>query len=428
MNIKKILLPVDGSDGSLIAMETARDLAKKFNAQIILLNVVEIGFRGSMYEFYAYDPAVEESLVNRGCRILDDTEARFVKSGYKAPIHSDRTKVTDEKNQTRYEYHSNINLDHGDLHHPASAGEDPQFEGTEFEDEVRKEQHHPLHETQIKEGKLHNPAGAGEDPDFEGTPLDPEYSEIDNDNKDLSGSRTDHPSYKKDKARPFTDVDTHSGPINNPQNMADQGYFNADVDPKLDSGSTPTPHFDAGVNATDTMNPEGMGNNYDVREPKSDHNSAVPERRGPVGVENSPRVNTHVSPELKGDLHPNQMNPNFVDQDSNANQMGLKNDATRHDTRGYENEHDVLREDAQLIGTQGMGYDDDIVIKKVSLSGQPGEVIVDFCNKHNIDLIVMATRGSSGMRRFFIGSVTNYVLHHSNVPLLAIPVKDDEKK
>lgn len=422
MKIKKILLPVDGSDGSLIALETARDMAKKFDAQIILLNVVDIAFRGSMYEFYAYDPSMEKSLVDRGCRILDDTEAKFERSGYKAPIHSDRREVKDEKNQTRYEYHTDINLDHGELHHPASAGEDPMFEGTEFAREKRREDHHPMHETQINEGKLNHPAGTGEDPDFEGTAFDQNDRYKSEDGHDNAGYRTDHPQKADDKKdsthmsrndqmlREDKDKGITSTQLNNPQNMGDQGYYNADADPRLkDSYQKPA------VNSGQPMAPAVPPGNYDAVEPKSDHNSAVPERRGPVGVENSPRINTEVSPELKGDVHPNQKNPNFVDEESNANQMGLENEKTRHATRGYDNQ-----------STDSKG--DDITIKKVSLTGQPGEVIVEFSDRHNIDLIVMATRGSSGMKRFIAGSVTNYVLHHSRVPLLAIPVKDDEKE
>jgi Universal stress protein UspA and related nucleotide-binding proteins len=48
---------------------------------------------------------------------------------------------------------------------------------------------------------------------------------------------------------------------------------------------------------------------------------------------------------------------------------------------------------------------------------------VTYADENPVDLIVMATRGMTRVRRFFVGSVTNYVVHHSKVPVLAIPVE-----
>ncbi len=40
MEMKKILVPTDGSEDNQKALETAKKMAEKFNAQIILLNIV----------------------------------------------------------------------------------------------------------------------------------------------------------------------------------------------------------------------------------------------------------------------------------------------------------------------------------------------------------------------------------------------------
>ena len=77
MKVEKILLPVDGSDGSNIAIEAARKIGEKFGAKIILLNVVDVGNRASMHEYYAYDPTVEDALVKRGQRILEDSKEKL---------------------------------------------------------------------------------------------------------------------------------------------------------------------------------------------------------------------------------------------------------------------------------------------------------------------------------------------------------------
>jgi nucleotide-binding universal stress UspA family protein len=49
--------------------------------------------------------------------------------------------------------------------------------------------------------------------------------------------------------------------------------------------------------------------------------------------------------------------------------------------------------------------------------------IIEFCNKHAFDLIVMGTSGSSGIKEVIIGSVTANVIAKSSVPVLAIPDK-----
>ncbi len=60
--------------------------------------------------------------------------------------------------------------------------------------------------------------------------------------------------------------------------------------------------------------------------------------------------------------------------------------------------------------------------------GTPGVQIQTYIEKNPVDLVIMATQNNSTLRRILIGSVTNYVLHHSTVPVLAIPVKTQENK
>ncbi|AFY42977.1 universal stress protein [Nostoc sp. PCC 7107] len=46
--------------------------------------------------------------------------------------------------------------------------------------------------------------------------------------------------------------------------------------------------------------------------------------------------------------------------------------------------------------------------------GNPGNTICKMAAEWNADLIVMGHRGRSGLAEFFLGSVSNYVLHHAN--------------
>lgn len=62
-------------------------------------------------------------------------------------------------------------------------------------------------------------------------------------------------------------------------------------------------------------------------------------------------------------------------------------------------------------------------VKAVLLVGHPAEEIVDYADTENIDLIVMATHGWSGLRRWVIGSVAGKVVSASNRPVALIRAK-----
>jgi nucleotide-binding universal stress UspA family protein len=53
--------------------------------------------------------------------------------------------------------------------------------------------------------------------------------------------------------------------------------------------------------------------------------------------------------------------------------------------------------------------------------GEPGREIVRLATRQGADLIVMGTHGMGAAARLFFGSVTDYVLRHTPVPLLAVP-------
>jgi len=62
------------------------------------------------------------------------------------------------------------------------------------------------------------------------------------------------------------------------------------------------------------------------------------------------------------------------------------------------------------------------------LRGDPAKVIIDAALNAQIDLIVLATHGKSGMDAFWAGSVAHKICSQSKVPLLLIPVKVDRSK
>jgi len=56
--------------------------------------------------------------------------------------------------------------------------------------------------------------------------------------------------------------------------------------------------------------------------------------------------------------------------------------------------------------------------------GDPARKILDFIQTESVDMVVMATRGTKG--DFPFGSVTEKVVKHSPVPVVSIPIREDE--
>lgn len=55
------------------------------------------------------------------------------------------------------------------------------------------------------------------------------------------------------------------------------------------------------------------------------------------------------------------------------------------------------------------------------ISGKPGEAIIEAMKECGADVVVMGSRGLGAIRRTFVGSVSDYVLHHSPVPVIICP-------
>ncbi|KAK6176959.1 hypothetical protein SNE40_015159 [Patella caerulea] len=56
--------------------------------------------------------------------------------------------------------------------------------------------------------------------------------------------------------------------------------------------------------------------------------------------------------------------------------------------------------------------------RMLRLSGDPGHAIVKASETEKVDCIVTGTRGLGTVRRTLLGSVSDYIIHHSHVPVL----------
>jgi nucleotide-binding universal stress UspA family protein len=61
-----------------------------------------------------------------------------------------------------------------------------------------------------------------------------------------------------------------------------------------------------------------------------------------------------------------------------------------------------------------------IEVETTLAQGNPPDAIIREADAKGADLIVVGSRGFSGAKQFFIGSVPNSVLHHSSIPVLLV--------
>ncbi|XP_055883265.1 uncharacterized protein LOC106063077 isoform X2 [Biomphalaria glabrata] len=62
--------------------------------------------------------------------------------------------------------------------------------------------------------------------------------------------------------------------------------------------------------------------------------------------------------------------------------------------------------------------------KLLRLTGEPGAAIIQAAQEHKVHCIVTGSRGLGTVRRTLIGSVSDYILHHSHVPVLVCRHKE----
>lgn len=59
-------------------------------------------------------------------------------------------------------------------------------------------------------------------------------------------------------------------------------------------------------------------------------------------------------------------------------------------------------------------------INTAILTGDPASAIIDYADEEECDLILIHTHGMGVIKRFAVGSVTNTVVHHANVPVFVV--------
>ena len=61
-------------------------------------------------------------------------------------------------------------------------------------------------------------------------------------------------------------------------------------------------------------------------------------------------------------------------------------------------------------------------IKKMTVEGIPTEAIWRTARSNKADMIIMGTHGRRGLNHLFMGSVAEYVVRHSKIPVMVVPM------
>ena len=83
----------------------------------------------------------------------------------------------------------------------------------------------------------------------------------------------------------------------------------------------------------------------------------------------------------------------------------------------WDNEIKKMMVDAKTLSAQN-----GIVFKEKLMRGDIGYNLIKLAHdkKENFNLIVIGSRGRSAVRELFLGSVSNYVIHSSKIPVLIV--------
>lgn len=95
---------------------------------------------------------------------------------------------------------------------------------------------------------------------------------------------------------------------------------------------------------------------------------------------------------------------------------------------GLDNLLDALEKEGQEATGEIAARADDRGIEATTAvrRGNPHDDILAYAEEHDIDVIVMGTHGRTGIKRALLGSVTEDVVRHSQIPVLTVHREPEE--
>ena len=92
----------------------------------------------------------------------------------------------------------------------------------------------------------------------------------------------------------------------------------------------------------------------------------------------------------------------------------------KQEKQNYLEAENYLTQIAENLTKEGLN------VQIVVASGRPAEAILDYARDNAVDLIIMSTRGKTGLSRWIRGSVVGRVARYSPIPILTIPPSESK--
>lgn len=103
--------------------------------------------------------------------------------------------------------------------------------------------------------------------------------------------------------------------------------------------------------------------------------------------------------------------------DTNGSMEGKRDDYKEAYRDALRKQAQKILGEARLVGqNEGVKVNTDIVSHTHSVA----EAIIDYARSKNIDLILIGTKGISGLEKFLLGSVASKVISRAHCPVLAV--------
>ena len=90
-------------------------------------------------------------------------------------------------------------------------------------------------------------------------------------------------------------------------------------------------------------------------------------------------------------------------------------DVARVEAKWAEESHEIVNKISQDAAAKGVPVEP-LVVKSDVIS----DALIESAKRHHADLIVMASHGRKGVKRLLLGSETQQVLTHSEIPVLVL--------
>jgi nucleotide-binding universal stress UspA family protein len=85
-----------------------------------------------------------------------------------------------------------------------------------------------------------------------------------------------------------------------------------------------------------------------------------------------------------------------------------------------DDERKVAQKIVDEVKRMGVEAGVDVETKIIERHPSVPDAIIQFAEAQGVDLIVMGTKGKTAIKRFFLGSVTESVVHHAHCPVLVV--------